>query len=263
MIGHLRVAWIALGVSLLTLALVPLQLAAMLLGGRARSRLPRLWHRGAAAIVGLKVETEGVPSPHGPLLLSANHQSWLDILVLGSVVDASFVAKTEVRGWPVFGVLARLHRTIFVDRGRKRDVRLQVDQIAGRLRDGESLVLFAEGTTSDGNGVLPFKSALFAAAEEALGRSDREAILVQPVCVAYTRHHGLPLGRAGRSKVTWIGGQTFGPHLMSVLRDGAFDAKVIFAPPLRFTARDDRKALAAACERAVCERLVGALHPRG
>lgn len=262
MIGHLRVAWIALGLTALTAVLLPLQLLAMPFPGRARSVLPRLWHRGAVALVGFRVEIEGAPSEERPLLLAANHQSWLDILVLGSVLEASFVAKSDVRRWPIFGVLARLHRTIFIDRERRRDVRGQVERIARRLDGGETLVLFAEGTTSDGNHVLPFKSALFAAAEAALKLSGREEIVVQPVSLAYTRHHGLPMGRAGRTKVTWIGDQAFEPHLLSILRDGAFDARIVFCEPLRFAAADDRKALALACERAVADSLRTSLHPR-
>ena len=99
------------------------------------------------------------------MLFAANHISYLDITVLGSLLDASFIAKTEVAGWPLFGWLARLQRSVFIDR-RARSTAHQRDSIAARLAAGEALILFPEGTSGDGNRLLPFKSALFSVADQ-------------------------------------------------------------------------------------------------
>ena len=97
------------------LVLAPVQLFFTWRGSQSAQDLPLWFHRFAMKVVGVKVTVIGAPSDERPLLIAANHASWLDIPVLGSVCRMSFVAKSEIAGWPVFGTLARLQRTIFVD----------------------------------------------------------------------------------------------------------------------------------------------------
>lgn len=259
MIASLRIAAALLCLLLFTLPLLPVQAAALKGAGGAKRAVPRLWHRLAARVLGLRVTVHGRPATDRPLLLAANHQSWADIVALGSVVDASFIAKAEVRGWPLIGVLARLQRTVFVDRRARRETRDQADQIARRLAAGDVMVLFAEGTTSDGNAVLPFKTALFGAAQGSLAASGREGVLVQPVAVAFIGVHGMPLGRYHRPLAAWPGDVPLKPHLLRFLREGAFDVEISFGEPLLFTAGSDRKAIAAACHREVSRMLAASL----
>ena len=109
----------------------------------------------------------GAPMRDRAVLYVSNHVSWADILVIGSVAPVAFVAKREVASWPLVGITAKIQRTVFVDRTRRHQAAEAVADIVKRLKDGVSVVLFAEGTSSDGNRVLPFRSALLGAVEEA------------------------------------------------------------------------------------------------
>lgn len=205
--------------------------------GRAASVL-RVWSRGAARIVGLRVVVEGAPPP-GPFLLAANHLSYLDVVVLGSLLDAVFVAKADVAAWPVIGALCRRARTAFVDRERRRDLVRVLPLLAERLRAGTSVVLFPEGTTTDGSRVLPFKSPLF----EAAVRGGR------PVCVASLGYATGDGGTDPARAICWWGEMTFASHLFALLRLARCTAHVVFgdAP----VAGRDRKELARGARAAV------------
>ena len=164
----IRIALVLLVVLLWTLVLLPVQLVGIWLKLPVRMRLPRWWHRVACPALGIRVHVHGALERGRPLLLASNHVSWKDIMVLGSVADVVYIAKSEVRTWPVFGWLARLQRSVFIERERKRETGRQISDVAERLDAGEIVVLFAEGTTSDGNRILEFKSSLFGAASAAL-----------------------------------------------------------------------------------------------
>jgi 1-acyl-sn-glycerol-3-phosphate acyltransferase len=128
---------------------------------------------------------------------------------------------------------------VFVDRTRRHATGAQAGEIAGRLSKGDILVLFAEGTSSDGNKVLPFRSALVGAAQMAIG--DGEAATIQPVAIAYQKMLGLPLGRQHRPLVAWYGGTDLLPHLKRVLSEGGIDVNVVFGPAHRLGTGDNRK----------------------
>lgn len=259
-VAALRATLAGLCLAALTLLLLPAQILALRVeGGRFGGRIPVLWHRAARCALGLRVEIRGTPASGRPLLLVSNHQSWADIVALGSVMRLSFIAKAEVKGWPVFGFLARLQRTVFVAREARTSTGVQAGAIAARLSAGEAMVLFAEGTTSDGNAVLPFKTALFGAAQAALRSSSAQTVLVQPVAIAYVRAHGLPLGRFCRPLAAWPGDLDLLPHLSAFLREGAIDAVVVFGEPIAFTATSDRKSVARLCEDRVRDLLAEAL----
>lgn len=259
MIARARVAFVVAVLVMMTLILWPLQALAMRRGWRLQRRLPHLWHRVAARVSGIDVLTVGVPASARPLLIVANHQSWADIVVLGQAAELSFIAKEEVRSWPGFGLLARLQRTVFVSRGKPRRVGEQADAVAERLAAGDAMVLFAEGTTSDGNGVLPFRTALFGAVEGALQRSGEPQVAVQPVSVAWLAANGLPLGRFGRPLAAWPGAVTLAPHFLRFIAEGSVTAEIRFGAPVRFAAGDSRKALARACETEVRRLLAASL----
>jgi 1-acyl-sn-glycerol-3-phosphate acyltransferase len=230
----------------LTVALIPVQALLVAVRSPLRDRLPRWYHARVLRIVGMSVEVIGTPSPDRPTLFVANHSSYWDIEVLGSMLTASFVAKSEVGGWPLFGLLARLQRTVFVERRRRAAGRGR-NEIAERLAAGDSLVLFAEGTSSDGNRVLPFKSALFAAAAPTAGRA---ALMVQPVSIAPTRLDGIPLGYGRRSLYAWYGYMDLAPHLWAAVKAGRLLVRVEFHRPVSFDGFPNRKALADHCWRA-------------
>lgn len=248
MVAWLRIAASLLGVLLVTVCLLPFQLIFLAAGHHWRTRLPRLWHRAALWAIGVRVEVKGKLGDRRPLLVVSNHSSWLDILVMASVADVTYVAKAEVKDWPVFGMLARLQRSIFVEREQKRKSQDQANEMAERLNAGEVVVLFPEGTTSDGNRLLVTKSTLFAAATAAAQTSPTGMVDVQPAAIAYTRIHGMPMGHYHRPVAAWPGDIELLPHLIGVLKTGAIDAEVNFGPPIEVTTATNRKALAVQAE---------------
>ena len=244
MIAALRVAWIVSALVLATLAMALLQLFAMRFHKPLSRRLPMLWHRMALALIGVRVHVRGAVPERRPVLLVANHISWADIIVLGSVMELCFIAKAEVRSWPVFNVLAILQRTVFIVREARRQSHVQAGSIAQRLLDGDAMVLFAEGTTGDGVRIGPFKSALFASVHEALKAALHSHVTVQPVAIAYTRLGGLPLGRVDQARAAWPGDVALLPHLLGFLRAGSYDVDVVFCEPGDFSAQISRKEIA-------------------
>ena len=222
----------------ITLLLIPFQWLLLTLRLPARRTFPFHYHRMVAHLFGIRVRVVGRPPRHATLIL-ANHSSWLDIVVFSSVTPLSFVAKSEVGTWPFFGTLARLQRTVFVTRARRSETGQARDAIAERLRDGDVLVLFPEGTSNDGNSVLPFKSALLGAAETVLGNG--QTVPVQPVSTAYVAREGIPMGRENRPLYAWYGDMELVPHLWDALKAGPLDVTVQFHEPLPGL---DRKELA-------------------
>src|SRR5690606_10062293 len=163
--GTFRAASILTGFFALTVPLMPVQAALLRLSSAGARRFPHWYHRQVCRLIGVRLTIEGRVAADRPVLLISNHTSWLDIPVLSAVAPVSFVAKKEVGRWPFVSSLARLQRTVFVDRERRSAVGETTGEIMARLADGDTIVLFAEGTSSDGNRVLPFKTSLFAAAK--------------------------------------------------------------------------------------------------
>lgn len=241
----------------LTLPLMPVQAALVACRSPLAARLPVFYHGLCCRILGFRLERHGDPAAR-PTLFVVNHTSYLDITILGALIAGSFVAKAEVAGWPLFGQLAKLQRTVFIDR-RSRSTARQRDAIKERLDAGDNLILFPEGTSSNGTRVLPFKSALFSAANYV---RDGAPVTVQPVSVAYLRLDGMPLGRFYRPFFAWYGDMDLAPHLWTMLGLGTATVAVIFHAPVTLTAFASRKALAEHCERVVATGLANALAGR-
>ncbi len=244
-----------------TVVLLPFQMVAVRLGRRTAQQIPMLYHRGCCRILGLRIERHGMPVRSGPVLFVSNHCSYLDISVLGALIQGSFVAKTDVASWPLFGFCARLQRSVFVDR-KRGTAAAQRDGIAERLAQGDNLVLFPEGTSSDGNRVLPFRSALLAVAESPIGG---RPLTVQPVSVAYVRHSNLPMGRFLRPCYAWYGDMGLMGHLWRVMSLGPATVVVRFHAPVTIAEHADRKALTRYCHQVVSDGLLSSIHgpPRG
>jgi 1-acyl-sn-glycerol-3-phosphate acyltransferase len=251
MMAWLRFSVMAAGFILAILLLVPLQYIFLKTGLGARTTTPILFHRIVSRLLGFRINVHGEMAKGRPLLLAANHTSWTDIVILGSLREMVFIAKAQVASWPLFGMLAKLQRTVFIEREKRGKTHHQASEIAIRLAAGDAMVLFAEGTTSDGNRVLPFKTSLFGAAQVAIRETDVETVTVQPVAIAYTRVHGIPMGRVHRPIVAWPGDVPLGPSLIGLLKDGAVDVDVWFGEPMVIDGKSDRKALARTMEKRV------------
>ncbi|MGH7122998.1 MAG: lysophospholipid acyltransferase family protein [Stellaceae bacterium] len=242
----------------LTLPLMPVQALLLFARSPLAERLPLRYHRLASRILGFDTTVVGTPSPLRPTLFVANHTSYVDIEILGGVIDASFVAKSDVKRWPLFGWLARLQRTVFVDR-RPHTTHRQRDAIVERLKEGGRLILFPEGTSDDGTRVLPFKSALFAAVH---GAHLEHPITVQPVSIAYVTLDGIPLGRFFRPYFAWYGDMEMAAHLWEMVGLGRVGVTVEFHAPVSVDAFPSRRALADHCWRVVAAGVASAIAGR-
>lgn len=239
-------------VAVLTLLLAPFQLIALAFGLRLQRRIPLLFHRAFCALAGVRIREIGTRTPTTPALILANHVSWLDICIIGALGPVAFVAKSEVATWPVFGWLARLQRTIFIDRKARHQTGAATREIGDRMLGGDAVVLFAEGTSSDGVRILPFRSALIGAVHHALGESaHHKVITVQPLSLAYVGFGGLPVGRALRENVAWYGDIDLVPHFIGILAAGATDVVVTWGEAIAYDVSADRKQIARHAEQAV------------
>lgn len=233
-----------------TLPLMLVQYILLRLRAPFARKLPHHYHRFVCRLLGLRVHILGQVDPNRPALLVSNHVSWLDIPILSSITPLCFVAKAEVGTWPFVSLLAKLQRSVFVDRTRRTLVKDKAGEIAERLAQGDNIVLFAEGTSSDGNRVLPFRSSLFSAASfspQAANDNGTEPV-VQTVAITYTHLHGLPILRHERPFIAWYGEMDMLSHAWNVLKSGPIDVTIRIGEPIALAALRDRKELAAFSE---------------
>lgn len=260
-----------LGIALRLAALIfafaglgPAHLFAMRVLRRRSGRVPVLFHRTFLRLFSVRVTESGTPpAPGEAALVLANHVSWLDILAIGSLRPLSFVAKSEIAGWPVIGLLAGLQRTLFIDRARRGATATVSAEMGHRLAGGELVVLFAEGTTGDGTRLLPFRSSLVGAARAALqGEAETGRVRLQPLAITYPRRNGLPVVRSERAEIAWYGDMELAPHLAAFAKGGPIDVHVVWGTPILFDAESDRKVATAAAEAEVRRAIQGALTGR-
>ncbi len=263
--GTLRATTLLSTFFVLTVPLMPVQAVLVRVAPNAARRFPHWYHRQVCRLLGISLVVEGTVELDRPVLLVCNHSSWLDIPVLSALAPVSFVAKKEISGWPFVSSLARLQRTVFVDRSRRTATGDVADEITERLRGGDTIVLFAEGTSSDGNRVLPFKSSLFGAVkgrEAAGGTRSENDVVVQTAAVVYTHRRGLPLSRADRSSVTWFGDMDLQSHAWSLLKSGPITVTIRVGSSVPLSDFSDRKDLALRSEREVRRAVHGILRGR-
>jgi 1-acyl-sn-glycerol-3-phosphate acyltransferase len=237
-VSYTRLIIRAIALSALTVAVHAVLLIGLALIRRSSSRrarwqarMLRRWARIAAFILGLKIGA-GCNAPATPFLLVSNHLSYMDVVVFASQLDCLFVAKNDVESWPIIGSLCRSFGTIFIDRRNRRDLARVNGEIAKALEDGRGVILFAEGTSSEGSTVLPFRSSLLEAAA-------RRAF---PVSYAAVSYRVLGDDPPASLSVCWWGDMTFGGHFTELLRLRRIQATVSFgSDEIR---ADNRKVLA-------------------
>ena len=243
-------SWIFIG--------LPIQATALVLRLPFAKRFPMIVHRVCTKIMGQRVQVRGKQIKRGPVLFVSNHSSYIDVSVLGSIIQGSFVAKAEVASYPIFGWCARLSRCIFIDR-RARFAVKQAEEMMNRLANGDRLILFPEGTSSDGTRVLPFRSSLFKVAEV---RIDDQPLTVQPVSISYTRLDGIPIGRHLRPFFAWYGDMEMASHMWQMVGMGRLTSVVEFHPPVTIDQFASRKELALYCQGKVASGVATALAGR-
>ncbi len=231
-----------------TVLALPVQALLLLLPGSAKVRFPRFYWAVMCASIGLAVRVIGTPAHRTadgrPIVFVSNHSSWLDILVLGGTLHACFISKDDVTRWPLVATVARLGRSVFIQRRRTSTGR-ERDDMRGRLARGDNLILFPEGTTSDGSRVLPFRSAFLSIAELPVTEYGLPP-LVQPVSVVYDRLAGLPTGRANRPLFAWYGDMDLFSHFWRLAEQCGLRVTVVLHDALDPRDFPSRKALAAA-----------------
>ena len=251
------VAFRLLLLGLCGLVLVPLQMLALRLGWSWMLHVLPVWfHRILLTLFNVRVTERGKPPGEAATLVVSNHVSWIDIPVIGSLHPLSFIAKSEIEGWPVVGFMAKLQRSVFIDRQRRKATAEVNDALAHRLVKGEAIVLFAEGTTSDGNRLLPFRSSLVGAAQTALMHDSVERVFLQPLAISYTRRNGLPVTRRERPFIAWYGDMDLGPHLRMFVQGIPLDVVVTWGEPIHFNG--NRKQATASAEAEVRRALKAA-----
>lgn len=220
---------------------------------RARARGAQLFYAVILRLIGLRVSAEGVPSAVRPLMVVANHTSYLDIFVIGAQLPVSFTSKREIRSWPVIGFFAVLADCVFVER-RPTYMEQARAEMAQRIGEGRALCLFPEGTTSNGKILKPFKSGFFSLADD-------HALPVQPVSLSYTHIGRHPITDATREQVAWVGEATFFDHFWRVLALPGIRVTVRWHAPLQRSDYADRKALSKAAETLVTAGVMADMAP--
>jgi 1-acyl-sn-glycerol-3-phosphate acyltransferase len=229
---------------------------------KQRKTFPNRFHRFLCKLFGIRITMIGKPIQDRGVLMVGNHSSYLDILIISSIARVSFVGRSDVADWPLFGTMAKLQETIFVIRSKRSRAGESRDIIRERLREGDALVLFPEGTSTDGNRVIAFKSSLMGAAEARMGADPTgvvHTVPVQPFTIAYVGMHGMPLGREDRPFYAWYGDMELLPHLWEGLKAGPLDVVVEFHPPVAVDGIGGRKKIAALAEETVRSGLRRAL----
>jgi len=196
-----------------------------------RAAVVQLWCRGLAHILGMRLHLRGA-APKPPFILVANHLGYLDIILLGATVPCYFLSRSDVRNWPVIGLLARSANVHFITRENKKELNAVNEQILEVYEQGCGLVFFPEGTSTRGQEVLPFKSSLFKPAA-------RKAIPVHHAMLRYETPVGAP---HPEDLLCWWGDDPFGPHILKLLKAKRFSAFVTFGRDAIM--RPDRKELA-------------------
>jgi 1-acyl-sn-glycerol-3-phosphate acyltransferase len=245
---RVRVARRGLAVLAWTLPAMLVQTACLLAPGRAKVAFARIYWTVFTRLIGIEVRVIGqraAGSDGRQVMFVSNHSSWIDVPVLGGVLDGCFVAKGDVATWPIIGLIARLGRTVFVSRSRASTLR-ERDAMQATLRAGDKLILFPEGTSSDGSRVLPFRSSFFALAEVNPGDDLKTIPLIQPVSVVYDRLGGLPAGRASRPVFAWYGDMNIASHFWRLTQHIGLRATVLLHAPLDPARYADRKELSQA-----------------
>lgn len=230
---------IVLCVFILLVMLLPFYLTHILGLVRANARLVRLSFALGSLVLGLRITRQGTVSDNTPLLVVSNHFSYLDVFVLGSVLPIRFTPKREIRDWFLIGFFCKINNCVFIDRQKSQTLNNKhiLEKI---IQEGGAISLFAEGTTNDGTGLLPFKSSLFSIAEAG-------DVTVQPVSIVYTALNEKPVTYQNRHIIGWYGDAEFLPHLMVFLRQRNTEVTAVFHEAVHGRDFASRKELAQYC----------------
>lgn len=227
----------------ITILLLPIQVLFHVLNIQASYTLPMYYHRIFIKLLGIKITIKGEIS-NKPGLIVSNHGSWVDIFLISSILRTVFVAKNDVSKWPIISLLAKLQKTIFIDRNNPRKLIRTIKDIEKRILKNEKIVIFAEGTSSDGNKILPFKSSIFLICD----LMKEKNINIQPISIAYIKYNGLAIDRTSRPLIAWYGNMNLLSHLFNMIKSGSFDIEITFHNKIDLSEKKSRKEISSECE---------------
>ncbi|MGB7656504.1 MAG: lysophospholipid acyltransferase family protein [Novosphingobium sp.] len=237
--GWLRIAAQMLGMLALLLVCIPFYYVYRLLG--LSNPWPRVFLGSVAVIAGVKIIPEG-HRPTGPVFLIANHVSWIDIPAISWITGSAFVGHDGLASMPLLKWLCEMNDTVFVARHDRTSVADQVRQVRHAMDDMHVLTIFPEGTTSDGTGLLPFKSSLLSAFEPL-----PDGVAIQPVLLDYG---------SDAAEIAWVGEEHGLDNFLRILaRRSPVVVRVKFLPPLQGAVLENRKTIAQAAREAVLREL--------
>lgn len=211
----------------------------------------KILFQGLIKILGIKLKITGLPHKKKTLFIS-NHISYLDIIILGSQTNAIFVAKSEIKKWPLINKLSAIAKTIFVERKNIRAVKDQMSLIKKSFKDGFNVILFPEGTSSDGSKVLKFKSSLFALVDF----EDLQDFDIQPISISYNKLDGIPLDKSYRPFLAWFGAMDLFSHAWKFLGLGMSEVNVRFHSARKFSSFSNRKNACSFCFEKISNQVI-------
>ena len=224
---------------------IPIQTFCNIIGFKLKKLYPLFFYRMIKIITGININFDPTKlnKKNKGVLYIANHVSWFDIICLGTLLNARFIAKKEVSEMGIFGFLAKLSNTFFIDNENKNRIIEYNHLIQKKLQDGENFIIFPEGTTSDGNGIIGFKSSMLECAFD-----DNNQINIQPISICYSKLNNIPMGIYLRRNIAWVGDTSMVGAMVNFLRSGKITVDIIFHEIMSVNNFDNRKDLAAYCE---------------
>ena len=251
--GIIRSIFLIIIVSVLIILILPIQLLINLTNLKIKYKIPKLFLKTVSYIIGLKIRSINLrnknKNKYGVLYVS-NHVSWMDILCLGSLLDAQFIAKKEVAEMGLFGFLAKLNHTFFIDNTNQRKSFSYNEIIQDKLLKKQNLILFPEGTTSDGNSVRSFKSSFFDSTNlpKYYPEKENDFIDVCPISLCYKDKNNLPMGIFYRRYVAWQGEYPLLKLMKIFLLSGPVSIDIIIHKSVNLSSFKNRKELSNYCQ---------------
>jgi 1-acyl-sn-glycerol-3-phosphate acyltransferase len=254
--GIIRSIFLIIIVSILIILILPIQLLINLINLKIKYKIPKLFLKIVSFVIGIKIRSINLrnknKNKYGVLYVS-NHVSWMDILCLGSLLDAQFIAKKEVAEMGLFGFLAKLNHTFFIDNTNQRKSFSYNEIIQAKLLKKQNLILFPEGTTSDGNSVRSFKSSFFDSTNlpKYYPEKENDFIDVCPISLCYKDKNNLPMGIFYRRYVAWQGDYPLLRLMKIFLLSGPVSIDIIIHKSVDLSNFKNRKELSNYCQNTI------------
>ncbi len=248
----LRLIFILFFLVLIIAISIPIQIICNTIGFKLKKLYPLFFYQLIKITIGININFNKAKfnKRKNGVLYIANHVSWFDIICLGTLLNARFVAKKEVSKMGIFGFLAKLSNTFFIDNENKIKIIEYNNFIRKKLQKGENFIIFPEGTTSDGNGIINFKSSMLECAFD-----ESNQLNIQPISICYSKLNNIPMGIYLRRNIAWVGDTSMVAAMANFLRSGRITVDIIFHELMSISNFKNRKELASYCENQILSGL--------